>query len=256
LGYSSGCRTGMFGLGSFYSFASSKCLSAGGGGLAAINDPLLATRVRDLAAKLTSRGPVDSFRRATMQLARAALSSRALYGSIGNVLRSAAEDRGHLHSTVDTRAIAASSAAAVKALAALLPQRLFRQRQNSLQLLARLKHAEGVVLPVEPAEAVYAYTLFPVLLANETERDAIRQGMLEQSVDTSTLHHNCAEAAVGHGYTGGCPVSENVARRLLTLPNFSGLTDRDVDRVASAFLTALKRHRSTDPARRTTEAYA
>lgn len=249
-------RTGMFGLGSFYSFASSNCAPAGGGGLAAINDRDLANRVRDLAAQLNSRGRLDSLRRATVQLSKAALFSRALYGPIGNRLATANEDSDFLSATVDTRGIAASSAAAVRALAAALPRRLFRQRQNSLQLLKRLKHAESLVLPLEPAKAVYAYTSFPVLLENEAERDAIRKGMLDQGVDTSIVHHNCAEAAAHHGYRGGCPISENVARRLLTLPNFAGLDAQDIDRVASAFLNALERHRTTSRARRSREAYA
>jgi len=248
--------TGTFGVGSFYSFASSKCIPAGGGGLAAINNPALAVRVRELAAKLDSRGRMDSFRRAAMQLAKAALFSRVLYGLIGNRLRAATEESGYLLASMDARAIAASSAAAVKSLAAVLPQRLLRQRQNSLQLLARIGRPDGVILPVEPADARYAYTLFPVVLTNESERDAVRQAMLEQGVDTSTIHHNCAEVATVHFYNGGCLVSENVARSLLTLPNFAGLKESDLDRVASVFLTSLKRYRTTVRVRCTVEVKA
>jgi dTDP-4-amino-4,6-dideoxygalactose transaminase len=68
--------------------------------------------------------------------------------------------------------------------------------------------------------------------------------MLQLGVDTSRVHHNCVQTAVRQGYAGGCPVSEDVARRVLTLPNFAGLRSQDLERVATAFLTALDRHRA------------
>jgi dTDP-4-amino-4,6-dideoxygalactose transaminase len=84
---------------------------------------------------------------------------------------------------------------------------------------------------------------------------------LELGVDTSKIHHNCIKTAIRHGYAGGCPVSEDLARRVLTLPNFAGLRSRDVERVATAFLTALARYREsihgqTSHRRTKVEAYA
>jgi perosamine synthetase len=242
-----GRPTGTFGIGSFYSFASSKCIPAGGGGLAAINDANLASRVRDLAATLTPRGMLDSFRCAAMQLVKAALFSRVLYGLVGNRMRTTAEERGFLLAKVDSRAITASSIAAVRSLGAHLEQRMRRQHENSLKLIALLRGAKGVVLPEEPPGAHYGYMLFPVLVADEEERDAVRQTMFRLGVDTSRVHYNCVETAVQHGYAGGCPVSEDVARRLLTLPNFAALKPQDLERVACAFLTALDRHRAYAP---------
>jgi perosamine synthetase len=238
-----GRLTGTFGIGSFYSFASSKCIPAGGGGLAAINDSNLASRVRDLATKLTPRGMLDSFRCALMQLIKAALFSRILYGLLGNRMRTATEERGFLLAKADSQAITAASAQGVRILGAHLEERMRRQHENSLKLIALLRGAKGVVLPTEPPGAHYGYTLFPVLVANEEERDAVRQIMFQLGVDTSRVHHNCVETAVQHGYAGGCPVSEEVARRVLTLPNFAALKPQDLERVASAFLTALDRHR-------------
>jgi perosamine synthetase len=254
-----GQLTGTVGIGSFYSFASSKCIPAGGGGLAAINDPGIASRVRDLGAQLTPQGRLASFRCAAAQLAKGMLFSRALYGAVGNRLRATTEDRGFLLAKVDRRAITASSAAGVRSLAARLEERLRRQHENSLELIDILRQAEGVVLPEERPGTRYSYNLFPVLVADEAERDAVRHAMLEMGVDTATMHHNCVKTAARCGYSGGCPVSENVARRLLTLPNFAALRTEDLKRVAEAFLTALARHRESRQANLTpvnVEAYA
>jgi dTDP-4-amino-4,6-dideoxygalactose transaminase len=63
------------------------------------------------------------------------------------------------------------------------------------------------------------------------------------------------ETAGRNGYAGSCPISESAAGRILTLPNYAGLGTRDLDRIASAFRTAVKQHRTlARPAR--LEAYA
>jgi perosamine synthetase len=243
LSFLRGRLAGTIGVGSFYSFASSKCIPAGGGGLAAVNDVGLALRVRAMASELVRPGMRESFRCAAMQLAKAALYSRALYGPFGNRARMTTEDRGYLLAKVDSNGIAGSSAEAVRRLSARAGERMGRQRENSLKLLALLRDAEDVVLPVERPGARYGYSLFPVLTASEDERDAVMRTMFELGVDTSKIHYNSAECAVRHGYKGGCPVSESVARRILTLPNFASLDNFGLERVALAFLAGLKRHR-------------
>jgi dTDP-4-amino-4,6-dideoxygalactose transaminase len=240
-----GRLAGTFGAGSFYSFASSKCIPAGGGGLAALNDAGFAVRVRAMVGELVRPDRLESLRCAAMQLAKAALYSRVLYGPFGNRARMTTEDRGYLLAKVDTRGIASSSALAVQRLAARAGERMQMQRENSLKLIDWLRDAEDVVLPVERLGARYGYSLFPVLTASEDERDTVMRVMFELGVDTSKIHYNSAECAARHGYASGCPVSENVARRILTLPNFAGLDNFDLERVALAFLAGLKRHRST-----------
>jgi dTDP-4-amino-4,6-dideoxygalactose transaminase len=250
--------TGTFGLGSIYSFASSKAIAAGGGGIAAWNassDAEFGARLRKLAESLEPRSRLDSLRCAVMQFAKSALFSRELYALVGNRLRSGTEDRGYLLAKIDSLGITPASAAAVRILAARFPERLRRQRANSLSLIAMLRDIEGIVLPIEPAGATYSYSLFAVLAADAGERDAVRRIMRSLGVDTSNVHHNCVETAGRNGYAGSCPISESAAGRILTLPNYAGLSTRDLDRIASAFRTAVKQHRTlARPAR--LEAYA
>jgi dTDP-4-amino-4,6-dideoxygalactose transaminase len=82
--------------------------------------------------------------------------------------------------------------------------------------------------------------LFPVLLRDSRERDAVVSGMWEKHVDTSTIYSNSIDEGRRSGYSGGCPVSESVANRLITLPNYASLNSREIDRVADAFICSLR----------------
>jgi len=258
-GYWHGRLAGSFGIAGFYSFASSKCIPAGGGGMAVLNsnaDGAMAAALRELVSKLEPRKRSDSLRSAVMQFAKTALFSRALYGPLGNRMRAGTEETGYLLAQVDARAIAPSSAAAVRRLIPGFTDRMLRQRENSLKLIGFLRDVSGIVLPVEPAAARYGYTLFPVLVGNTEERDNVRRIMLEHGVDTSEAHHNSAAIAAQNGYSGSCPVAEHVAGRVLTIPNFAELTTRDLERVSSVFITALNRARAAGRVRRIFEARA
>jgi dTDP-4-amino-4,6-dideoxygalactose transaminase len=123
-----------------------------------------------------------------------------------------------------------------------------RQRVNSLRLLARLSRAEDVVLPRERAGARYNYHIFPVLLGNREERDAVRAHMWSRFVDTSTIYSQAIQECRRYGYRGGCPVAESVSERLITLPNHAALPSRDIDFVAEVFLDSLRAGRRAQPA--------
>jgi dTDP-4-amino-4,6-dideoxygalactose transaminase len=97
---------------------------------------------------------------------------------------------------------------------------------------------------MERLGARYNYHMFPVLLHDRRERDAVTAGMWRRHVDTSTLYCAVVEECRRFGYTGGCPVAESVAERLITLPNYAGLSGEDIDRVAEAFLISLRAYRS------------
>jgi dTDP-4-amino-4,6-dideoxygalactose transaminase len=123
--------------------------------------------------------------------------------------------------------------------------RVREQRSNSLFLLHELAGIEGIKLPYEAEGAVYNRYLFPVLVRDEEERDAVRGGMRERGVDTSRIHFNSTTNAVALGYRGGCRVSERVASTLLTLPNHAVLKARELDRIVRSFRAALAAHRSS-----------
>jgi dTDP-4-amino-4,6-dideoxygalactose transaminase len=247
LSYLNGRMAGEFGLASFYSFASTKYWPAGGGGLAVVHRPELAwsmaRQVRDLP---TPSRPLE-LRTLVLQAAKSATFSRHVYGFLGRPMRRWADQWALLEPRLEMKAILRSHAAVANRQALRFAQRVEEQRTNSLRLLSHLAGVEDVVLPRERPGARYNYHLFPVLLRDPSERAAIIAGMWKHFVDTSTIYSGVVEACAGLGYSGGCPVAESVAGRLITLPNYAGLSNSEIDAVAQVFLTTLHAWRAARP---------
>jgi dTDP-4-amino-4,6-dideoxygalactose transaminase len=239
-----GRAAGSLGAGCFYSFASTKYWPAGGGGLAVVNNAEIALRVAETAQSLKPKSRLSELRNLMLQGAKAATFRRPWYGLAGMGLRSWAETKSILEPELNPCAIQRHQAAVALRQAQQFRDRVAKQRANSLHLLALLRDTENVVLPEEWPGATYNYHIFSVLLAGRAERDAVARGMLRDGVDTSRIYFNIVEHARELGYQGGCPVSESVPHRLLTLPNYASLSRADIERVADVFLRALRRFRS------------
>ena len=242
-----GRMAGNFGIASFYSFASTKYWPAGGGGLAVTHDPHMARRLQSLVATLPHPSRLRELRNVFMQGAKSVVFSKLWYGIFGKPLRRWADDWALLEPRLEQVGIQRSYAAVACRQATVFAMRVESQRANSLHLLSRLAGAEEVTLPRERVGARYNYHLFPVLLRDRRERDAVVAGMWEKGVDTSTIYCGVVDECRRLGYTGGCPVSESVTERLITLPNHAALNSHDIDRVADAFLASLRGWRTARP---------
>jgi dTDP-4-amino-4,6-dideoxygalactose transaminase len=239
-----GRMAGEFGLASFYSFASTKYWPAGGGGLAVVHDPDLAAHmVREVQALAPPSRSLE-LRNLILQAAKSVVFSRRAYGFLGKPMRRWADGWALLEPSLDMSTIKRTQAAAAQRQASRFPLRVEQQRANSLRLLSHLSRIEDVVLPQERHGARYNYHLFPVLLRDQRERDAVRAAMWKHFIDTSTLYSDSIDRSVKFGYRGGCPVSESVATRLITLPNYATLNNAEIDTVAQVFLSTLKACRS------------
>jgi perosamine synthetase len=231
---------GSFGVASLYSFASTKYWPAGGGGLAVVNDTTLARRLADQVRLLSPPTRLEELRNLVLLAAKAVVFHRRLYGICGRPMRRWADAWALLEPCLDLKAIQRSWAAVACRQAVRLQERVALQRANSLHLLARLGSAEDLVIPHERPGTRYNYHLFPVLLRNRDERTAMMAAMWAKFVDTSKIYSEGIKEARRFGYSGGCPVAESVADRLITLPNYAGLSGGDIDTVANAFLSSLR----------------
>jgi perosamine synthetase len=240
LSYWNASMAGSLGVATFYSFASTKYWPAGGGGLAVVNDTNLARRMADLVRSLSPPSRLEELRNVVLLAAKAVVFHRRLYGICGRPMRRWAEDWALLEPCQDLRSIQRSWAAVACRQAISFQERVAVQRANSLQLLARLRDAEDVVLPRERLGTRYNYHLFPVLLRNRQERTDMMAAMWKQFVDTSRIYSEVVKEAYRFGYGGGCPVAESVADRLITLPNYAGLGGPEIDAVAHAFISSLQ----------------
>lgn len=240
-----GREVGEFGLASFHSFASTKYWTAGGGGLLVVHDREVARRVAEEIRLLKRQSAIDEWKNLLLQVAKAVLFHRPVYGILGIPIRAWAEKRAFLEPVLSRKQVQRSHAAVALRQALRFRERVARQRENSLYLLSLLQGAEDVVLPWEWRGAAYNYHLFPVLMSNLRERDAVAATMLTQGIDTSHLYSDSIDHSRKLGYQSGCPVAESVAARLLTLPNYASLRRVDVERVAQVFLQALGQARAS-----------
>jgi len=58
------------------------------------------------------------------------------------------------------------------------------------------------------------------------------------------VYFNVVEHARAAGYEGECPVAESASQRMLSLPNYAGLSRGQLDRIADVFVQSLKAYRS------------
>jgi perosamine synthetase len=250
LSFLNGHLAGTFGVASFFSFASTKYWPAGGGGLAMVNDPELARTLQREASVLSQPSRLHELRNVFLQSMKAAVFKREVYGIFGKPMRAWAEKWALLEPKLNVQAIERPYAAVACRQAERFSERVELQRANSLRLLSRLSAIRDVILPQERKGARYNYHLFPVLLRDGRERSAVMSGMWNAFVDTSKIYSDVVEKCRGFGYANNCPVSESVAERLITLPNYAGLAETDIDNVAKIFTSTLHTYRSAEPALR------
>ena len=236
---------GSFGAAAFYSFASTKYWPAGGGGLAVVRQAGLAARLAHAALSLSTPSCLQELRSLSLQAAKAIVFDPSLYGVLGRPMRRWAEEWALLEPCLDLQAIQRPWAAVACRQALRFPERVIRQRANSLRLLEQLRGIEDAVIPRERPGAEYNYHMFPVLLRSRAERGAVMDAMWQQFVDTSMIYSGVVTEARRFGYAGGCPVAESVAERLITLPNHAALSAPEIDTVAEVFLSALRASRGS-----------
>jgi dTDP-4-amino-4,6-dideoxygalactose transaminase len=247
LSYLHGQMAGRFGPAAFYSFASTKYWPAGGGGLAVVHNRDLACKMATLVQKLSPPSVMQEFGSVLLQQAKSAVFSRHLYGVFGKPMRRWAEDWALLEPRQDLKSIQRPHATVACRQTSRFPHRVQLQRANSLRLLSHLGSVDDVVLPRERWGSQYNYHMFPVLLRDRREREAVAASMWKRFVDTSTIYCGVVDECWELGYRGGCPVAESVAGRLLTLPNHAALKGSDVDMVAEVFLSSLEAYRNAGP---------
>jgi perosamine synthetase len=117
---------------------------------------------------------------------------------------------------------------------------LARREAIAERYVAALKDQPGLTLPEVVPDARHAWHIFPVLLEPArltADRAAVYAALRAENIGV-TFHYVPAywhPYYASRGYSRGlCPVAEDAAGRLLTLPLFPGMTDGDVADVITA----------------------
>ena len=125
---------------------------------------------------------------------------------------------------------------------ALAPQLLFGQADAARDAQA-LQAVDGVeVAPAGQGEARRSWFVYPVRLAEGTDRDAVIASLAEAGIPSKAylpcvhLFPHLRERGYGEGQF---PVAEAISARSLALPFHGGMSEADVALVASALEAAL-----------------
>jgi len=105
--------------------------------------------------------------------------------------------------------------------------------------LADWAEKRGVVLPHVPAHCNQAYHMFYILLPSLGERQALIAHLRERGIlavfHYQPLHLSAMGARFG-GRPGDCPVTEDIADRLLRLPFYNDMTESEQERVVETIV--------------------
>jgi dTDP-4-amino-4,6-dideoxygalactose transaminase len=111
------------------------------------------------------------------------------------------------------------------------------------EMLAPAADRYGYQLPIVPPECVQAYHMFYVLLPDEATRNHVLTTMHDEGVH-ATFHYVPLDTSVGGrrfaARETSCPVTAAISGRLLRLPFYTNLEERDAERVVETFFAALE----------------
>jgi dTDP-4-amino-4,6-dideoxygalactose transaminase len=116
---------------------------------------------------------------------------------------------------------------------ALLDAAIERQRANADFFARTLKLGSGMLCSEKPGTFYNRY-IYPITFPSPKHRDAIATYLHRRGVDASKPYHDIAEiAATYYGYEGDCPAAEKIAQRVLVIPSYYTLKERDVQHIAA-----------------------
>lgn len=119
-----------------------------------------------------------------------------------------------------------------------LPEFTEARRLIAHQYRARLSSHAGLDVPFPTPRGEPSYHLAPILARSLEARDAIREMLRIERVQTS-VHYPPIHRFSSYLGAGPLPVTEEVADRVLTLPLHPGLTPEDVDGVCDLLFSRV-----------------
>jgi dTDP-4-amino-4,6-dideoxygalactose transaminase len=215
-----------------FSFHETKNLTCGEGGALSVNDPSLVGRAEIVRDKGTNRG--QFMRGEVDQYTWIDVGSSYLLGEL-------------------------CSAYLLAQLEAMdeVQRRRWAIEQTYDTLLAPLERRGMLRTPLPPPECSGNAHVYYVLLEDEPTRDSVMATLRRDGIGVAfhfvPLHTSPRGQALGYR-PGDLPVTEQMSRRLLRLPNFVGIMEEDQARVVNRLAAALDRRLGAPPPLVTTAA--
>lgn len=114
-----------------------------------------------------------------------------------------------------------------------------RKRANALQFTKRLGRIAGVTPPVSRPDREHVYMLYTTLI--DGPRDAAREALLAAGIEARLYFPPAHTQAVFKAAVNQLPVTEDLGRRMLSLPFHVGLGEREFEEIAVRLARVLGR---------------
>lgn len=233
-----GKRAGTIATAGFFSFRTGKYLSAGEGGMITTSDLELALKIENEIEKIPKPSIINEIKHLIITYMRSTLYHRPWFGLISLPLGSRIENKVDLMNkySFETLRIRTTDLHIITRKFIDFENKIKKQRINSEYLIDKLKHLD-LQLPYEAQDTYCNYYLFAIQLRNEQERDKLSEKLLDKGVDTTKLFSKTPEIATQfYGYSGDCPNTEHVAKRILTIPNYYILDNVQLNKLSNIII--------------------
>jgi perosamine synthetase len=225
--------SGSFGTVSVFSFRSGKYLSVGEGGALFSKNSQIRSRLSELTSAMPSPRRREEVLHVAITYLRSSLRSRPLYGPLGYPLWATYNkkvDSADKSPIILSQMYRSDLELASRRLA-LLDSAIAAQRANADYYTQELQLGAARLCHERPGSFYNRY-IYPIGFPSARHRDFIARYLHTRDVDTAKPYRDIAKVAASYyGYTGDCPVSEQIAERVLAIPSHHRLTRTDVRRI-------------------------
>ena len=242
----SGQLAGSFGAAAVFSFRSGKYVSSGEGGALFSTSPDFRSRLAEQVSKMPIPRPSSEMVHVAKTYLKSLLRRWPLYGVAGNRIWRYYNGRGDFsaRNEVITGPMRRSDLAVARKRLACLSLAIQRQRASADFYLQNLELDSGMLCEEGP-QACYNRAHFPVTFRTPQQRDSMAEHLFRGRIDSMKYLDGVTETATKHfAYAGDCPIAENLAKRVLVIPNYHSLKRRDVERITKT-LNAGWKHGAT-----------
>lgn len=236
-----GRMTGTFGAAAAFSFRSGKYLSVGEGGALFSSQPTINRKLTEAISLLPTPGLLDELKHLAETYIRTKLRTRPLYGLVGYPLwkyYNKTVDYSGKSPIVFSQSYMSDVATAAKRLESLNIS-VQKQRQYADLFTQELALSPNMYCK-EMQGAFYNRYLYPILFNSTAQRDQMIIHLHKHGIGTAKPYHDIAAVAARYyGYKGDCPVSEQIADRVLVVPNYYNLKEREIQNIVRCIKDGL-----------------
>lgn len=220
----------------FFSFRTGKYISAGEGGMIATRNQELAMNLEHEIEKLPGPSFINEIKNSCLTYSRSILYHRPWFGLVSLPVGSCIGNKVDLMNKYSFEAtrIRKTDMHVISNKMKNFKEKVERQRKNSQYMIQQLKDLD-LKLPFEAKDTYCNYYMFPILLKSEAQRDKINKYLLKNGIDTAALFSKTPEIArQNYGYREYCENTEDVAKRILVVPNYYTLNQADIGKIINA----------------------